>query len=258
LIFKKIFQYGVKSNKKFPSILFNAIPKSAGQYINTTLLECLNFKHTDITVGTFPGDIIDYKRVSNFISVNTLAHHHLEANDINIWYLKKFNFKFVIHIRDPRACVYSWTHHINQATYKNKFLPHPIIAPKKNYFNMNIQSQIDWHLSNSFKYFVNFIERWVNIKKKFSDKILITTYDNFISDEQKFYSDILNFYEIDKDIFKFKQLPKVKSNNFRSGKVDSWRKIFSKNNMKNQLELYQKNFLKCLDGNIKIKNAAQF
>ena len=95
-------------------------------------------------------------------------------------------------------------------------------------------------------------------KKKFSDKILITTYDNFISDEQKFYSDILNFYEIDKDIFKFKQLPKVDSNNFRSGKVDSWRKIFSKNNVKNQLELYQKNFLKCLDGNIKIKNAAQF
>ena len=163
-----------------------------------------------------------------YLEILFVAHHHLEANDINIWYLKKFNFKFIIHIRDPRACVYSWTHHINQATYKNKFLPHPIIAPKKNYFNMNIESQIDWHLSNSFKYFVNFIERWVSIKKKFSDKILITTYDNFISDEQKFYSDILNFYEIDKDIFKFKQLPKVKSNNFRSGKVDSWRKIFFK------------------------------
>ena len=35
-------------------------------------------------------------------------------------------------------------------------------------------------------------------------------------------------------------------------------KYFQKNNMKNLLELYQKNFLKCLDGNIKIKNAAQF
>ena len=49
---------------------------------------------------------------------------------------------------------------------------------------------------------------------------------------------------IDKDIFKFKQLPQVDSNNFRSGKVDSWRKKFSKKQFEESTRVIPKKLFK--------------
>jgi hypothetical protein len=206
-----------------PSILLNAIPKSAGVYIRNALRARLMFEDADITAGIFPNDIICHDRLPAFMAGNKVAHHHFDASPTNLWFMRTVGLRVVVHVRDPRACILSWVHHLKDVTSPSQLLPHPANTPPAEYFGKDFGWRLDWMIDHHFPIFVRWIEQWAAAAPDFSDLVLLTSYEDFISDESAYFDRIIDFFGIPRA--RYFKIPMAKSaeNNFRSGTADEWR-----------------------------------
>lgn len=213
--------------RSLPSILLNAVPKSAGSHINHLLLRSLAFEEIDIALGLFPGDIIDYARLDAFCAGNKVAHHHLDASDINRRYILLRDLKAVIHTRDPRASLLSWVHHLAPAGHPEKLPMLPLIAPPPAFFAADLPSQIDWAIEHHLDVFVAWHAGWVAAQAELPGRLLFTSYEDFTADHAAVVDAIADFNEIPRDAVKLVDLPPNPGLNFRVGRVDEWRDVFT-------------------------------
>lgn len=223
----------------FPGILFNALPKSGSTYIGKGICQGLNIKilgvhNLGISAGAyFPKDLIMVAQIKELASKGYFTQAHLDASPMNLQLLKKYLPKLIVHLRDPRQAILSLVHHFNaynkrdpEALYKT----YP--APTKDYFSLSLENQIDWVIKNYFPAYIEWILGWIEAQKREDFLIKFTTYEDFLEDEDFFYENILEFYDISSAKFKKFNPPKDQSSHFRKGQKDEWRFVFTEKQQK--------------------------
>jgi len=216
-------------DKTKPSILFNAIPKSASTYCYLTLMQGLELQDNMVTTAYFPKDMIVWKRLQRFASGGQIAHHHIDASPANVYFLNQLeNIKTIIHVRDPRQVIVSWAHHIVQSG--ERYTPiYTVAAFPEKWFFYSWEQQLDWMIDHQLPHFVNWIIEWVEAEDRDDINVLFTTFEDFMKDREAFFEDILEFCCIDQSCFYDPNLnPNEKAEfQFRKGDTQEWRSIFS-------------------------------
>lgn len=210
-------------SQKAESVFLVALPKSAGRFIRDTLLEGMGLTPMTCSCGVFPGDVLIWERLPTFAAGGSIAHHHIPASPTNLWLLKRFGIKPVIHLRDPRAAVYSWMHHIVAAKCAADLPPANAYGPPDEYYRSETSWKIDWLIDNRLPQICDWIDGWV--KAADANGYLVTEFGE-VPDIQKLCGKIANYLNAAAPD-QFPVLPKTMKHNFRSGKPDEWRSAFS-------------------------------
>lgn len=216
------------------NIILNAVPKSGSSYIAKSLDQGLNYERMRISAKYIPKDQVNYFDLQKFYSEGgKLSKQHLDPSTMNVNILKRFTRKMVLQLRDPREILLSWVHHLNALKEEKVDLYYFDPEPSVEYYNLSLNEQIDWNIENFLPSIITWIDGWLIVKEKedLTDdglKILITTYDEFLADELKFYHKILNFYDIPISNFKVKPPKKDRKVHFRKGELGEWRSVFTK------------------------------
>lgn len=221
------------------NIIINALPKSGSTYIRDVISDNTSYKSVSILPG-FKSISPKFCSITQFFGQpNLLGKQHLRAPiDVSVDHLgppkmdmdqlKKFTDRKIVHIRDPRAALLSYIHYIN----KHKESAHVNPPRPPGYYQLSFNEQLDWGIDNLLPLMVDWIENWLKYKesedlKKNGFKILITTYDELVADQQALYNKILDFYNIPYEKFKTPNLSKENIANFRKGDDNEWREVFS-------------------------------
>lgn len=210
-----------------PSILFNAIPKSASSYITDMLVKGLRAHRIFISVGIFPNDLILFREIQTFAGGGQVAQQHLQPSRENVAYLRHFNVPPVLHVRDPRAVVVSWTHHLRQAEggLNELFWYYPAICPPPEFLTHSLAWQLDWCLENHLPYFVQWLMEWCAAIEHDGLRVLCTRFEDFVTDRQGFFSRLLQHYAIAPAAFDDPAEPPGAGHLFRNGRCDEWRDV---------------------------------
>jgi hypothetical protein len=216
-----------KSLTPLPSLLFNAVLKSASSYITDMLLRGLNAKRCFITVGVFPGDLILFEKIQGFAAGGQVAQQHFPASPENLAYLRQFALPLIVHARDPRAVIVSWTHHLAGAKggLAELFWYYPAICPPASFLDQPFAWQFDWCLEHHFPQFLAWLDGWRTAAELGLARPLFTTFEEFIADRRGFFNSLLDQAGIPNAAFKDPELPAGAAHLFRRGLVDEWRTI---------------------------------
>jgi hypothetical protein len=224
------------------NIILNALPKSGSTYLMHLLKTNLGYQRKNIysfydyQANTFQSNLQWF-----FKTKSTIAKEHFTAPlniarqttinfmaPLDIPKLKLYTSKIIIHVRDPRQALLSLTHHIN-ADQNSAFVP---AANRSWYNNLKFSQQIDWGIENLLPQLVSWIDNWLIYKTQEEHKpdglqILVTTYDELITNEKALYQKILQFYAIANHQQQFISPIKNAQVRFRKGELNEWRSVYS-------------------------------
>lgn len=217
------------------NIIFNTIPKSGSVYIATTLKDSLGYTNTALSASYFPRDVINFSKADSFFkNKSMISQDHFDSSKVNIQWLTKYTDRMVIHLRDPRQVLLSWVHNMNWIKKNgwDDLLYMVTPTPPSEYYKWKLSKQIDWNIENFLPEVVAWMNAWLEFKeqedaKDNGFKILLTTYDDFLSDDIGFYNKVLDFYEIPREQFVYKPAEKTETTHFRKGDVNEWRKVLT-------------------------------
>jgi hypothetical protein len=217
---------------KLPPILLNALPKSAGTYIRATLEKGLALRSLSFEAGTYPYTSVDYRKFDDFVRGGGIVHHHVRHQPPAQWYLKRGNVRTILHLRDPRASVLSWTHHLRSYHEKLQSDPtyltqHAVITLDEEYFALPLSAQIDLTIEFYLPIFMDWLIGWLEVEQRGELSVLITHFEDFVRDRSSFFDRILEFYGIPRAAFVDPQLAPSVETRYRSGQIDEWREVFS-------------------------------
>ena len=113
----------------------------------------------------------------------------------------------------------------------------PVISSLKgylpdNYFNLSFEQQVDWMIENEIPVLVEWMQGWLDFCQQAHGRIQtkILRFEDFKTDESRYFIDILDFYGISHDQWQGTPLvctPKADcrpgAHAFRKGKIDEWR-----------------------------------
>ena len=95
----------------------------------------------------------------------------------------------MLHVRDPRQAVLSWTHHLDSISKdKGSALWLDVVVPSlpKDYFDFPFERKLDWQIQHHLPHLMNWCEQWKSvIEKRTDDLFLLTTFEELAGDEQK-------------------------------------------------------------------------
>jgi len=189
----------------------------------------------------------------------TLFKTHLNPNYKNLEIIKENGVKrVVVTYRDLRDVALSRYHRLLKFP-KNKGDPHFC-----EYHLMKKTDAINDSIEVVYKDYIEWINGWFDIANKKKDFVLFIKFEEMINNPKDEFLRVLNFYEInlsDKliqhicdstkgkndmitNLNESKILPWAVSSNFRSGKIGSWKKEFSEENILNAKKLLGKSLIK--------------
>lgn len=219
--------------RRFPPILINTLPKSGSKYILRSLARTLQVDHVRIQGSGFTRAGIDQAAINRFVEGNCIAQEHLPAEPHIVASLEIAVPRMVLHLRDPRAALVSWAHHVNTIYRKGHYLSILQSVEKRmpeKYFDWSITDQLAWQTENFLPSTVNWITRWMDVieQKSSSLEIMVTTYPELVADSEALQQRILKFQQIDVEpSWIRRQAPEVGKWNYRAGSNSDWRKVYS-------------------------------
>jgi hypothetical protein len=125
-----------------------------------------------------------------------------------------------VHVRDPRQVMISWFHflpHVARDLDPVQVLHHGM---PDDYFERSTERQLDWLIDNWLRWTIDWIEGWVQAEREpwFKTKLLFTTFEDMIADPKAFFDRILDFYDVERDLFVHPSKPAHQGDrNFRLG-----------------------------------------
>lgn len=215
------------------NIILNALPKSGSAYMQATLAKSLDYKVLNITSEYIPQDQVIYKQIREFyVNNKKISKQHMDASPLNVQILKRFTNKMVLHVRDPREVLLSWVHHLNALKQEKSDLFYFTPEPPPGYYDLSLHEQIDWNIENFLPAMVQWLDAWAlemdrQASKEHGLKILLTTYEELLTDELKLYHKILAFYGIPQDRFVYAPINKDRKVHYRKGDPNEWRQVFT-------------------------------
>ena len=215
-----------------PSILFNALPKSASSYCFEVLRRAGGLHDLGVSVGLFPFDRIAWQRYVCFARHGGfIAHHHIDASAVNLWLLRERPVRLVVHLRDPRQALLSWLHHLNRsAPPDGKVFTLTIASMPPNWFVLPISEQIDWLIDHHLPLFVDWIEAWVRAAESGDIEVYFSTFEDMVAEPRAFFSRLAKHCALNEaslpDCFPDPRAERVFL--FRRGLTNEWREVYSR------------------------------
>ena len=175
-------------------IIFNTLPKSGSVYIGKTLSEGLkegNFM--TVSNNTFPTDSISLSKFEILMKTDSMTQEHFDASEENLAILRAKFPKLIVHVRDPRQALISWTHHLNKVQDSKEALDYLLLSLPERYFKWSFSKQLNWQIKHYFPTCIEWIQKWVKASENENLSILFTTYEDFLDNPKGFFMKIFDF-----------------------------------------------------------------
>lgn len=224
----------LQNRAQTPGIYLITVPKSGSVFLMNTFLRGLDLRFIQTASRVYmPEDMAIYQHLEQLgQGGGWISQEHLPAHKWNLYVLERLLDRWIVHVRDPRQAMLSWTHHCDDyhrqglLRYVEMYLPEPVEA----YFAWSLEHKLDWQIEHYLPLVINFIADWLQVSQspQYAGRILLTQYEDFIQDNDAFIKRILDFYGIPEEHFHF---PKMKRRqgayHYRQGRADEWREVFS-------------------------------
>jgi hypothetical protein len=184
-----------------PPVLLVAQPKSGSVYLQRALRRTLRVQIHHISAGGMSGSTFDQHNLCRFERGNVVSREHLQPRRFSLKVLAHHGVrKVVLHVRDPRAAIVSWTRHMDRTLESRGFrsvevsceLPMP-----EAYIDWSFAQRLHWQVENKLPQFVRWIEDWLElVAVSRGVEFLVTDYQALNEDARGLVTQILDFYEI--------------------------------------------------------------
>jgi len=213
-----------------PFILLNTLPKSGSIFLTESLRQGLNIAFKQVSLGYFPVDVADYRKLIEASPGQVISQSHLDANPTNLQLLRAYCPRMVLHLRDPRQALLSWVHHVKKYVEQGQLTQASVtpIPPTTLLFADNLSAAIDWHIAHHLPNILQWTEQWLlHVETKESPAVFVTYYHDLRENSQNVIARILDFYGIPAWAYTAKDIPKNEFTHFRKGQLDEWRSAFN-------------------------------
>jgi hypothetical protein len=184
-----------------PAVVMVALPKSGSIFIQRALRRTLRVPIRHLSTGGMMGSSLELHGLERFEKGNIVLREHFQPRPFLVNTMAAFGIrKIVLHLRDPRAAIVSWTEHIDRSLDRRGLRYVSLSCERdvpQEYVRWNYDLKLRWQVDNVLPDFVRWIEQWLDIVETCKDaSFLVTTYDDFARDNRAFIKRILAFYEI--------------------------------------------------------------
>jgi hypothetical protein len=178
--------------------------------------------------GLLNGEI-DPDRIRRFAGSNQLSQDHIAGSPHNRSLLNKYLDRFVVHLRDPRQATLSMIHYANLSSKKGGTPDDHFPQRPVDYFEWDLEKQIDRQLDLFLPLLVKFSEGWLESAEDpgFRPKILFTHQEELSRDGESVINRILEFYGIEHLALVDLDFPKPGEMHFRKGSTNEWQTVFT-------------------------------
>lgn len=175
----------------------------------------------------WPDREIDPHRMTTLVSEHGVGKQHMFPSDHNLRMIEAHLDSMILHVRDPRQALLSWVHQVEEPSLVERYIESNLTS--REYYDLDLRDKINWQLTHQFPSVVRWLGEWIDVieKKKIKTRILVTTFEQMKSDEQRFFENILEFYDIPRERFIERPLELTRAFGYRKGTVDEWRQVFS-------------------------------
>ncbi len=223
------FRYFRARLSSIPGIFLVTLPKSASAYIWEQLWKNLPAAPARVHLGHFPYELIDPHRCRWLGKGGAVVQSHVGPFRHNLVALEYSGVrKLLVHVRDPRQALISWTHHlINRNAVNSPELSGQDFMPPVELVQQNLGDILAWNIEHYLPLEVQWIEDWLEVEagdRRF--EVLITTYEEFKSDESAFFRKIGEFYGIP-DLNIKPRKPEEGKLHYRKGATKEWMEVFT-------------------------------
>jgi hypothetical protein len=232
----------IKSYENKRSNLFiNTIPKSGSVYIQNAISDGLGIKlvsGTEISGGAFPEQMLIQQTGYDNLGKTSVLQNHVPANKMNLSIMELYYPKFVLHVRDPRQALISWTHFTNKVWNDWNFQVYKsTLGLSIDFPNLTIDKQFSIMIDKWYPLLIDWLEGWKEelLTPKYKVQILLTKQEELHKNQTKFFSRILKFHKIPENKFKFPEKPQPGKLHFRKGGTSEWIEVLS-NKQKDKLK----------------------
>jgi hypothetical protein len=210
-----------------PSKFIVTLPKSGSVFITRSLAQTLGLTIIKASPGYFPADNIDLTPMAQFHKGGCIAQSHIDPSPFNLSILSRFAAPWLVHLRDPRAALLSWTfHQDNPDIYTNPFVALCVYppVPEVYYTHMSFEQKVDWQIANYYPELIRWIDNWCQIISSpvYADHIHVTTHEELVGREEIFIPQVI-VRLWGKKVRNVELPPKDMSSHFRKGSIDEWR-----------------------------------
>ncbi len=222
-------------DRGLPAVLLNTLFKSASMYIATRLSEGLNLPRCYVTQAVLRGDRIIPSWLDLFAKGGAICQEHLPARADILHDLAAAGVdRIVVHTRDPRQSMISGIHHYGNMFSDTSYEATAAVTRlPPDYCQWSFSDQADYYLEHFFEQEARWVADWRRIVRdgEFSGRILLTSYEAFRQDNRAYFEALLAFYDIPFEMFDWRHIevtPKKGTLHYRSGEINEWEKVLSK------------------------------
>lgn len=230
------------SNSIKPNILLITLPKSGSTYLAKMLTENLGYERNhlcsiyDKTTRQLMSNVKYFRNKNSILfkehfsaPFGTAQPYYIKVmGRLDVDSLRANKQKIILHLRDPRQVLVSLYWHIEEHP-DGELIPFQF---KHWYFAQNKSGKLDWLIENLLPIVTSWTADWLAFKEREDATanglpILITTYDEMITDKHALYTKILDFYGMERNYTSLQTPAKDYQVRFRKGDPEEWRATFS-------------------------------
>jgi len=209
-----------------PSALIVTIPESGTDFLRNTLVR--NFRLTTAVISNqyFPIDQLRLFETMHFAAGKRVAATHIDPSPINLQILDAFIQRWVVHLRDPRSVVLSWTHHVERLWRDGRHHHLLFVTPRPdpNYHGMLLEDRLSWQINHFLPSLIGWMNMWIRLADAHPDRILLTEFSELRADEKRFVEKLADFLGLTFVTGGYASAGHMtKSADFGSGDIDEWR-----------------------------------
>jgi hypothetical protein len=187
---------------RLPPVLLIALPKSGSTYMQHALSRTLRVQVRHFSAAGICGSSFRLADLCRFAEGNVISREHLQPREISPKLLGAYGIgKAVLHVRDPRDAIVSWTRHMDRSLEARglRFVELSCeMAVPDAYPAWGFDRRLEWQVHNKLPDFIRWIERWLALTESSSAvEFMITDYAELTKDAPDLVKRILDFYAID-------------------------------------------------------------
>ncbi|HVH80151.1 MAG TPA: sulfotransferase domain-containing protein [Stellaceae bacterium] len=207
-----------------PHLLLNTMPKSGSVFLMHTLSESLRCGRIHLGNMYSLVDQISLDKMRLFFDGGYVSQNHLAPSVENLQILEHFGCRVVLHIRDPRQALVSWTHHVDRVHREKGAEALLLHAPRPSagYFSWTFAEKLDWQIDHYWPLLIAWLTDWLALHDKGRLPILLTTYEELNRDAPGLCQRICDFCDVPRGEFRYVDLPRTIDYHFRLGDDGEW------------------------------------
>ena len=201
-----------------------SLPKSGSVFIWQSVQAVANLGHVRPRIGLFPRFQLCPEQMAIFARGDCIASTHCDPAPETLDTLDELDVKILLHIRDPRAALLSWVHHVQRPDIRRDHAEE--YGLDESYYASSLHDQIDWQIDHHFQATLWWLRQWAEtLDSPWRDRIVLTRYEDLHADDEAFVRHILDQFDITARN-PITLPPKDHTSHFRNGRMDEWREVF--------------------------------